>query len=54
MKDTRNLYNILVGKTLEKRPPEIPRRRWEDNIKLINRRNKFPVVTVCCSTSLIY
>jgi hypothetical protein len=30
----RNTYNILVGKPEGKRPLGIPRRRWEDNIRM--------------------
>jgi hypothetical protein len=30
----RNVHRILVGKPEEKRPLGIPRRRWEDNIKM--------------------
>jgi hypothetical protein len=29
-----NAYSILVGKPEGKRPLEIPRREWEDNIKM--------------------
>jgi hypothetical protein len=29
----RNVYRVLVGKSEGKRPPERPRRRWEDGIK---------------------
>ena len=28
------MYRVLVGKPEGKRPPERPRRRWEDNIKM--------------------
>jgi len=31
----RRAYGILVGKTEGKRPLEIPRSRFEDNIKII-------------------
>jgi hypothetical protein len=34
MREKRNAYKILVGKPEEKRPLGIPRRRWEDNIKI--------------------
>jgi hypothetical protein len=30
----RGLYRVLVGKPEGKRPLGIPRRRWEDNIKM--------------------
>jgi hypothetical protein len=30
----RNLNRVLVGKPERKRPPERPRRRWEDGIKM--------------------
>jgi len=33
MEDRRGVYRVLVGKPEGKRPLEIPRRRWEDNIK---------------------
>jgi hypothetical protein len=33
--EMRNTYKILVGKPEGYRPPEIPRRRYEDNIKMI-------------------
>jgi hypothetical protein len=29
-----NIYRIMVGKLDGKRPLEIPRRTWEDNIKM--------------------
>jgi hypothetical protein len=34
MGETRNAYNILVGKPEGKRPLRRPRRRWEDNIRM--------------------
>jgi len=34
MADRRVVYRVLVGKPEGKRPPERPRRRWEDNIKM--------------------
>jgi hypothetical protein len=34
MGETRNAYRILMGKSEEKRPLGIPRRRWVDNIKI--------------------
>jgi hypothetical protein len=30
----RKLYKVLVGKPKGKRPLEIPRRRWEDGIRM--------------------
>jgi hypothetical protein len=33
----RNVYRVLVGKSEGKRPLGIPRRRWEDGIKLVLR-----------------
>jgi hypothetical protein len=32
--EKRNAYRILVGKPEGKRPLEIPRHRWADNIKM--------------------
>jgi hypothetical protein len=34
MRETRGLYRALEGKPEEKRLLGIPRRRWEDNIKI--------------------
>ena len=34
MEQSRNAYRVLVGKPEGKRPLGIPRRRWEDNIKI--------------------
>jgi hypothetical protein len=34
MREDRGVYRVLVGKPVEKRPLGIPRRRWEDNIKM--------------------
>jgi hypothetical protein len=34
----RGEYGVLVGKAEEKRPLGRPRRRWEDNIKMIFRK----------------
>jgi hypothetical protein len=34
MTGKRNAYRILVRKPEEKRPLGIPRRRWEDNIRM--------------------
>jgi hypothetical protein len=34
MGEGRNVYRVLVGKREGKRPPERPRRRWEDGIRM--------------------
>jgi hypothetical protein len=34
MGEDRDVYRVLVGKPEGKRPLGIPRRRWEDNIKM--------------------
>jgi hypothetical protein len=34
MGEGRNVYRVLVGKPEGNRPPERPRNRWEDGIKL--------------------
>jgi len=34
MGERRGVYRALMGKSEGKRPLEIPRRRWEDNIKM--------------------
>jgi len=34
MGERRGLHRVIVGKHGEKRKLEIPRRRWEDNIKM--------------------
>jgi hypothetical protein len=34
----RNAYNVLVGKPEGKRPIGRPRRRWEDNIRMVLRK----------------
>ena len=34
MGDGKLVYRVLVGKPDGKRPPGIPRHRWEDNIKM--------------------
>jgi hypothetical protein len=34
MGERRGAYRVLVGRPRGKRPLEIPRRRWEDNIKI--------------------
>jgi hypothetical protein len=39
MGEGRNVYRVLVGKPEGKRPPERPRRRWEDVIKMDLREN---------------
>jgi hypothetical protein len=35
MGEDRRVYNVLVGKPGGKRPLGRPRRRWEDNIKMV-------------------
>jgi hypothetical protein len=35
MGEKRNAYRNLVGKLEGKRPLERPKRRWEDNIKMV-------------------
>ncbi|KAJ4433905.1 hypothetical protein ANN_16218 [Periplaneta americana] len=37
MGESRNAYGVLVGRPDGKRPLERPRRRWEDNIKMVLR-----------------
>jgi hypothetical protein len=32
--EVRNVYKILVGKPVGKRPLGDPRHRWEDNVKM--------------------
>jgi hypothetical protein len=34
MGEKRNAYRLLVGEPDGKRPPERPRRRWVDNIRM--------------------
>ena len=34
MEQYRNAHRVLVGKPESKRPLGMPRRRWEDNIKM--------------------
>jgi hypothetical protein len=34
MREKRNAYRLLVGKSEEKRPLDTPRRRWVDNIRI--------------------
>jgi hypothetical protein len=38
MGEMRNAYKIFVGKSEGKRPPGIPRRRWEDDIRMDLRK----------------
>ena len=33
-REWRGIYRVLVGKPEGKRPLGLPRRRWEDNIKM--------------------
>jgi hypothetical protein len=35
MGERRGLYRVLTGKSEGKRPLGRPRRRWEDNIKMV-------------------
>ena len=37
MGDGRGVHGVLIGKPEGKRPLGIPRRRWEDNIKMALR-----------------
>jgi hypothetical protein len=37
MGEGRGVYGVLVGRPEGKKPLEEPRRRWEDNIKLVFR-----------------
>jgi hypothetical protein len=37
MGEGRSVYRVLIGKPKGKRSPERPRRRWEDNIKMVLR-----------------
>ena len=41
----RGVYRVLVGKPEGKRPLGRPRRRWEDNIKIIFRKLEWVVRT---------
>jgi hypothetical protein len=34
MREMRNVYSVLVGKTEGRRPVGRSRRRWEDNIRI--------------------
>ena len=38
MVDRRNVYRFVVGNNEGKRPPEIPRRRCENNIKMVLKK----------------
>ena len=38
MVDRRSVYRFVVGNHEGKRPFEIPRRRWEDNVKLVLKK----------------
>jgi hypothetical protein len=40
MGEKRNAYRILVGEPKGKRPLGIPRRRWEDNIRMDLKRDR--------------
>jgi hypothetical protein len=44
MGDMRNALSILVGKPRGKRPLERPRRRWEDNIRMVHREMEWDCV----------
>ena len=37
MEQSRNAYRVLMGKPEGKRPLGRPRRRWDDNIKMVLR-----------------
>jgi hypothetical protein len=37
--EKRNAYRILVGNPVGKRPLGRPRRRWVDNIKILERQD---------------
>jgi len=39
MCEKRGVYKVLVGKPEGKRPLGRPRNRWEDNIRMIVKRN---------------
>jgi hypothetical protein len=34
MEEGRNVHRVLLGKPEGERPPERPRRRWQDGIKM--------------------
>jgi hypothetical protein len=40
MEEGRSVYRVLVGSPEGKRPLGIPRRRWEDNIKINPRESE--------------
>ena len=37
MEQSRNAYRVLAGRSIGKRPLRRPRRRWEENIKMVLR-----------------
>jgi hypothetical protein len=39
MEEMRNAYNILDGKYEEKSTIRSPKRRWEDNVKMVSEYN---------------
>ena len=41
MEEGRNAFKILTGKPTGKRPLGRPRRRWEDNIRMVLNRYKY-------------
>jgi hypothetical protein len=50
MREKRNAYRILVGKTEGKRPLRRPRRRWVHNIKM-NRMGWIGLIWLSIGTS---
>jgi hypothetical protein len=44
MEEKRNSYKILMGESEGKRPLEVPRRRWVDNIKMVLRKVDWRVI----------
>jgi hypothetical protein len=38
MEEGRSVYRVLVGRPEGKRPLGRPRRKWEDNIKMVFRK----------------
>ena len=38
MEDDRSTFKILIGQPIGKRPSGRPRRRWEDNIRMILKK----------------